>query len=270
MLEYEHSELLNYIYPDSTANGPHITTKTKKQQYSNTIDFEGGFTMLKKIILSILCIAILTSTVSLNGFAANISTDTFEEDGPSELFISLYSEVFNRTETYNVFDEDDVCITEGFINCYTEAYANEDFYTIWLAVLENHYALKYGSAQLISTLALGPEVEIEKYLESEWVYKLEPLNYLLNGKTVDFVYRITGSYIVTGSKITSYTYPSLEFYFAQEPGILFPYTIDKTTSVTLNPTATSITMGVRFTIEFYFNAKYQTIGPYTPSVTGNA
>ena len=74
-------------------------------------------------------------------------------DAPSEMFISLYSKVFDGDPDYQVYDRDDNCITEEFRADFLAYYEKGDFVPIWDAVAEHGYSLRF------------PEFEdVEKYM----------------------------------------------------------------------------------------------------------
>lgn len=217
--------------------------------------------MKRKLLCSFILIAMLASTLPMQTLAVENNVDA-----PSELFIDLYSNVFLLTDSYEVYDGNGNCITDDFISEYYENYVTSDFKTIWDGVAENGYLLKYREQNDIQ-----PLYETES-IASEWTYVLASLDNLVNGKRVEFAYRVIGTYNISGGKIISYNTPTLDFTIT-DPGDLFTYTKSITPSATLNSARTQITFNISFTMTFcypYSAAVYQTIGPYTASVVGYA
>lgn len=226
---------------------------------------------MKKAFLSVfMALAITFSFSSVTAMAADEST--VAPDTPSELFIDLYSKVFLHTETYEVYDKNGVCITDTFVSEFYDDFLNSDFLTMWNAVAENGYLLKYDEPQSVPNGASLSASEAMKTAASEWTYVLEELDDLLPGKMVEFLYRVTGEYWTDGSAITRWNAPELELNMTF-PGSLFTYTTSTTDTVSYNAAHTEVYFGVSFTIEFcypYSDTPYQELGAYTATAVGTA
>lgn len=99
---------------------------------------------------------------------------------------------------------------------------------------------------------------------------LAKLNDLVKGKTVEFIYRLEGTYYVSSNKIVLYDYPVLEVSMTY-PGSLFTYdTIYDTQKATISSSKTSITFTLTFHFTFYYpycSAGKQDTEKYTTTVT---
>lgn len=202
-----------------------------------------------------------------------VNQDNEFVDGPSETFIDLYTKLFMRTETFILLDSEENCITDTFINEYNDEFSSGNFQAIWDAVLDGDYSLVYGTPEVIEIQSQTRAVTTAVTVASAWVYKLESLNDLVQGKTVEFAYRVVGTYTYNASTyvITSYQQPTLDFTITY-PGDLFPYTMSQTKNVSLNSSSTRITFTISFSLTFtyaYSATPTQTLGPYSPSVVSN-
>lgn len=210
------------------------------------------------------------ANLSLIALAANESTHV-DEEAPSDLFVSLYSEVFLQTDTYEVYTRGGECITKEFVSKHYEKYLIGDFQSIQSDVKENGYILQYGEPECTQEQTLS-RATVTMTAASEWKYVLEPLNELQENKTVEFNYRVIGKYETNGRKITSYDEPELELVMTF-PGTLFTYETFPTLTTTLNSAKTEIIFDLSFTIMFtypYCENLRQEIGPYYADAAGSA
>jgi len=67
----------------------------------------------KKMFTFVMVVLMLISCFTVC-FAAD-SRVAEKMDAPSDMFIDLYSQVFSRADTYEVYDCDGNCITDAFI-----------------------------------------------------------------------------------------------------------------------------------------------------------
>lgn len=112
--------------------------------------------------------SILSSLVATSALA-----DSNTADSPSEMFIDLYSKVFQSVDTYEVYDINGNCITDSFVSQYYSNYANSDFVTIRNAVANNGYELRYGEVQYVKSENLSrAEIPDAITVTTEWKYKL--------------------------------------------------------------------------------------------------
>lgn len=205
--------------------------------------------------------------------ASALAQDNSVIDGPSETFIDLYTKLFTHTETYKLLDSENNCITELFINEHKNEFDAGDFRAIWDAVLDGNYSLMYGTPEVIEIPSVARAASSTVTVSSAWVYKLESLSNLLKDKTVEFAYRVVGTYTYNTSTyvITSYQQPTLDFTITH-PGDLFPYTMSQSKNASLNSSSTIITFSATFSLTFsyaYSATPTQTLGPYTPRVVSN-
>lgn len=220
----------------------------------------------KKVIALVMIVAAL--------FVFNVpALATGESDGPSDTFIERYSKVFQHVDTYEVMDSNGSCITSAFIAEFSNAYASGDFETIWNAVKANHYALQYGETEITESRPRGIMATSSVTIESAWVYRVDGLDDLVSGKTIEYAYHVVGTYTYNTSTklITSYSQPYME-YEVGNPGSLFPYTVSANANATLGSNSSIIIFAGTFsiTVSYAYSAAYsQALGPFSCSVVGN-
>ena len=223
--------------------------------------------IIYKIFLSIATVMCL-SIISICNVQASQCTksDAKLDNTPSDQFIELYTNLFEETETYVLYDAEGECISEWFLDEYTEAYEKQDFQLLWDTVLANDYSLSFEDEDglIMATSSTSQTVY------SAWTYKLVPMNGLLNGKTIEFIYRISGTYSTNGSTITSCSKPTLQYNMTY-PGDAFPYTVSYSTrSATINSTSTRVTftLSFRFNFEYVYLATTQSTPYYSTTIYG--
>jgi len=204
----------------------------------------------------VLMIAVLTICNSFSLVSADQHDARQKCNIASTQFITLFTSLFEREETFELFDADDICITDSFIAENKQFYDDKDFDNLYNVVLNEGYVLQYGEEEVTSDQrALGTH-----NVSSSWKYQLKYLNNLVSGKTIEYTFRVHGQYTENSSaQITSYHLTNVE-YVITDTGDLFPYTVTYTDTTYGSSSYVSFGATLYITVYYaYSNAGSQTV-----------
>lgn len=111
------------------------------------------------------------------------------DSGFSEFFAEEYGAFFEAPSEFTVLNRQKDDVTEAFYDEFADAYAQEDYETIWDAVLENAYSLCWESA--------ADEESVE------WsFYQLADISAMEAGRIAEMVYTVGGEYTIVDDAFT--------------------------------------------------------------------
>ena len=142
--------------------------------------------MKKKKIISMFCVvAMLLSTVS---FASATESYSQDQDGPSEHFIEVCDNFFDRSNGYRAISKSGDDITTEFWSMYEQAHKNGDYKLIWKAVRDDLSSISWDtSIETASVILLTKTAKRTEYV----VRKIT--NHTPN-MTFELEYTVSGTY----------------------------------------------------------------------------
>lgn len=207
-----------------------------------------------KVSIVMFLSSIIVATMSDNVFAAEAT------DGPSEDFIQLWSEVFENSTGYTVFDMDGNDSTEAFLQSTSTFYSDADFEALYDYIAENNYTISWDKMTKVDetgdrTTRSAMLVTYEHEVGYSTVLNMPEF---FEGKRAEVTYYIYCTYTVNDStqQIVRCETPKLSVSFS--PGDDFHYTQVSTSTPT--PTISSDRSSATFKAKFSLKVQYQNSG----------